>query len=135
MKYRRNQCLCRNVGHTAEERRDRSKTFFLHKKWYKMQSEGENAKMGHDIALLLLEKQLVFSDTIQPICLPQPTVQISAGTSVTINGYGLIRKIPSKIRAEHLQTGNMEIMDKVTNNDIIGQLYLARPVGLDYKIN
>ena len=96
------------------------KRIIIHELWDPKLSNYENLPYGHDIAILELEKELEYSDTVQPICLPNNDVLTVEGTQVIINGFGTgyFNNQSSLTPAEHLQRGVMEIKNKVAIDKI-----------------
>ncbi|XP_069907034.1 serine protease 44-like [Oryctolagus cuniculus] len=57
--------------------------------------------LTHDIALALLAFSVNFSSYIQPVCLPEKSVEVKTGTPCWVTGWGrLSERGPSKIAAE-----------------------------------
>ena len=51
---------------------------------------------AHDIAIMTLEKDLTFTDTIAPICLPEPATK-DVGFRIDTAGWGVVRSVLNKI--------------------------------------
>ncbi|KAL6474955.1 hypothetical protein MHYP_G00159950 [Metynnis hypsauchen] len=69
-------------------------------------------QFGQDIALVQLTKPVVWSDHIQPICVPDSDVQFAAGTACTITGWGDIRDGVSLQGVGTLQQVEVPIIDQ-----------------------
>lgn len=57
-------------------------TLILHKDF-------NNITGANDIALLVLDKDLVFTSLVAPICLPSSGLRLAAGMAAIVAGWGL----------------------------------------------
>lgn len=95
----------------------------LHRKVRKIISHPNYNMMtyDYDIALLELSEPLVFSNTIQPICLPAASHVFPAGMSCWVTGWGAMREGGRK--AQVLQKASVKIInDSVCNTVTEGQV-------------
>ncbi|XP_076843999.1 serine protease 33 [Brachyhypopomus gauderio] len=69
-------------------------------------------QLGQDIALVKLSSPVIWSDHIQPICVPDSDLVFQAGTVCTITGWGDIRDGVSLQGAGNLQQVQVPIIDQ-----------------------
>ncbi|XP_025840134.2 putative serine protease 42 [Vulpes vulpes] len=72
-----------------------------------------------DLALLQLLYPVNFSMTIQPICIPQKTFQVEAGTTCWVTGWGRQEEYGSKLVARILQEVDQDIIHHKRCNEMI----------------
>ena len=59
--------------------------------WVAEHPEYDDWELWNDIAVLRLDRSLVFSDTIQPAVLPTPTLQVTPNFPAVVSGWGDLR--------------------------------------------
>ncbi|XP_066518802.1 serine protease 33 [Hoplias malabaricus] len=69
-------------------------------------------RFGQDIALVQLSSPVVWSDYVQPICVPDSNMNFPAGTQCTITGWGDIRDGVSLQGLGTLQQVDVPIIDQ-----------------------
>ncbi|XP_041618337.1 putative serine protease 42 [Vulpes lagopus] len=72
-----------------------------------------------DLALLQLLYPVNFSMTIQPICIPQKTFRVEAGTTCWVTGWGRQEEYGSKLVAHILQEVDQDIIHHKRCNEMI----------------
>ncbi|CAM4706767.1 hypothetical protein PO909_013235 [Leuciscus waleckii] len=82
-----------------------------------------NHEYGQDIALVELSTPVVWSDRIQPVCLPYPNVEFSSDMKCMVTGWGDIREGVALQGVGPLQEVEVPIIDSATCQD----MYLTHP--------
>ncbi|XP_077062351.1 serine protease 33 [Siphateles boraxobius] len=82
-----------------------------------------DAELGQDIALVELNTPVVWSDRIQPVCLPYANVEFSSDMKCMITGWGDIREGVAIQGVGPLQEVQVPIIDSKTCQD----MYLTNP--------
>ncbi|XP_006893099.1 PREDICTED: serine protease 42 [Elephantulus edwardii] len=92
------------------------KNIVVHPKFTRIQS------LQNDIALLYLLNPVNFTSTIKPICIPQETFKVAAGTRCWVTGWGRLREGEPAILSGVLQKVDQYIMRYENCNTIIKQV-------------
>lgn len=77
-------------------------------------------QLGQDIALVMLSSPVVWSEVVQPICLPDSDMQFAEGTLCTITGWGDIRDGVSLQGVGTLQQVQVPIIGQSACQEMLG---------------
>lgn len=89
-------------------------------KSYKIHSKYNAIHLTYDVAMLKLDKNLTFSNSIRPVTLPKKTDNVTVGEKGTVSGWGYTRpaqRPPSPSRS--LKSTTMKIINQTTCENII----------------
>ncbi|XP_059158261.1 atrial natriuretic peptide-converting enzyme-like [Physella acuta] len=110
--------------------------------YHNMTAVQENGGVAWDLALLQLEQELVFSDVVQPLCLPAPGAVFLPSSQCYLAGWGLLNSRqymkPSRLRDARMMVWTEErcrrnvvageaVVD--TNSTICTGYIMGRPTG------
>lgn len=85
--------------------------------------EGFNrTTLDYDIALVILQLPLLYSQTVSPASLPQFAYDLANNASVWVSGWGT-RQIQNETLPEHLQAVEVQVVD----HEICGEAYRNTP--------
>ncbi|KAL1244346.1 Transmembrane protease serine [Trichinella spiralis] len=96
------QCFINSTGHRidhthfevvlgAHDMKSKHSALILGIKYVTI-AELENYRMIRDLALVTLQTQVLFSKTIQPVCIPEPDIPMYTGDVLPLLGWNLIDK-------------------------------------------
>jgi len=97
---------CFDEGRCAARReRYEVKSSLVHPRYKKNSASGQKSKPQFDVAVLVLERRVQFTTTIQPLCLPHPQSDIEkTSTLLVLIGWGnVVKGIEAGISAKVLQ--------------------------------
>ncbi|XP_003380200.1 putative trypsin [Trichinella spiralis] len=114
------QCFINSTGHRidhthfevvlgAHDMKSKHSALILGIKYVTI-AELENYRMIRDLALVTLQTQVLFSKTIQPVCIPEPDIPMYTGDVLPLLGWNLIdiRVLPKELCEEVIPAFNIE---------------------------
>ncbi|KRZ87280.1 Transmembrane protease serine 9 [Trichinella sp. T8] len=114
------QCFINSTGHRidhtqyevvlgAHDMKSKHSALILGIKYVTI-AELEDYRMIRDLAMVTLQTQVLFSETIQPVCIPEPDIPMYTGDVLPLLGWNLIdiRVLPKELCEEVIPAFNTE---------------------------
>ena len=89
----------------------KARTIHLHPKFRRIEGK-DNQAPKYDLAILLLDRPVLSSSMIIPICLPPPGLHLNKNTSGTVAGWGRIGQTSSSPASSILQAATVPILSR-----------------------